>query len=196
MFFTFEGCEGSGKSTLIQSLKDQLELDGYNVIITREPGGSDLGEKIRQLIINENMSAETEALLFAANRFDHIEYLKSLPKETIILCDRFVHSSYAYQGRARKLGIDKISQFNYFVKDFFPDLSFYIKIRPEVGLDRIRANSRDTNRLDDELITFHHDVRDAYDMMKDLIHINGEQKKDQVFKDCYKIIKSYLKENE
>lgn len=192
MFISFEGCEGSGKTTLILNLKNELKKLGYNVIITNEPGGSKLGHKIRELIIHHHMDAKTEALLFAANRFDHIEYLKQYNKDTIILCDRFIHSSYAYQGAARGLGIDYIKKINSFVDDFKIDLTFYIRVRPEVGLERIRANSRDTNRLDDESINFHKKVYDAYENMNDLIRINGEQDTNLVVNDCLNKIKEYM----
>ena len=130
-FITFEGGEGTGKTTLIERLMVDLEISGYKAIKTREPGGSKISEQIRNVILSVNnveMDYMTEALLYAASRRQHLEEVikPNLKKGNIVICDRYVDSSLAYQGYARGLGIERVYKINdYAIDGFYPDLTFY-----------------------------------------------------------------------
>ncbi len=169
MFITLEGPEGSGKSTLITKLSPLLQERGYKVMITREPGGIAIAEEIRAILHNKDytmMDARTEALLYAAARRQHLaeKVIPALKKGYIVICDRFVDSSLAYQGYARGLGIDHIWNMNQFaIEDCMPQLTIYLDIDPSVGLERIhKDHDREINRLDLESISFHERVREGY----------------------------------
>ncbi|WP_025682459.1 dTMP kinase [Paenibacillus maysiensis] len=169
IFITLEGGDGSGKTTMIQRLAKFMEEEGYPVITTREPGGIEISEKIRSIILDPahtSMDARTEALLYAAARRQHlVEKVKpAIEKGAIVLCDRFVDSSLVYQGFARGIGIEEVASINRFaVDDWEPDATFYLDIEPELGLARINASrGEEMDRLDMESISFHHKVREAY----------------------------------
>ncbi len=169
LFITIEGPEGAGKTTIIQMLAIQLEQYGYNVVQTREPGGIDIAEQIRHVILareNTAMDPRTEALLYAAARRQHlVEKVKpALEQGAIIICDRFIDSSLAYQGFARGLGVDEVFSINQFaIEDMMPVLTLYFDIEPELGLRRINQHKgREVNRLDLETIDFHQRVREGY----------------------------------
>ncbi len=169
MFITFEGGEGSGKTTCINHVVEALKNNGKQVILTREPGGTPISEEIRNVILdkkNTDMDPRTEALLYAAARRQHIvqKILPSLKEGKIVISDRFLDSSLAYQGVARGLGIDEIYKVNqYATEGLEPDITFFFDIEPEEGLRRIAANSnREVNRLDVEKLSFHHNVRNAF----------------------------------
>lgn len=166
MFITFEGGEGSGKTSVIREVEAALIKKGYQVLVTREPGGSHVAEQIRQIILdskNTSMTAATEALLFAASRTQHLEekVLPALKEGKIVLCDRYVDSSLAYQAYGRDLGFDFISKANNFAMKHLPDVTFYLDVLPEIGLKRIRKRD-DLNRLDKEEKSFHEKVREGY----------------------------------
>lgn len=168
-FFTFEGGEGSGKTTLVGLVAERLRSCGREVVTTREPGGVAVAEQIRAVILdakNTAMDPRTEALLFAAARRQHfVEKIKpALDRGAIVLCDRFVDSSLAYQGIARGIGAQRILEINQFATDCrMPDLTFYLDIEPEKGLARIAKNGRrEVNRLDMEKLEFHRKVREGY----------------------------------
>jgi dTMP kinase len=198
MFITFEGGEGSGKTTLIQALKGFFETKNIEVVITREPGGSIIAEKIRQIILdidNKGIKAKTEALLFAASRVQHLEevIIPALNDNKVVLCDRFIDSSLAYQGYARGLGVEEVLKINTFALDYMPDITFYIDQAPEVGMARIQ--SRVNNRLDLEQLDFHHKVREGYLALskrydKRYILINGDQSIEGLIND----VKAHLKD--
>ncbi|MFK4475300.1 dTMP kinase [Paenibacillus sp. RC73] len=169
IFITLEGGDGSGKTTMIQRLAKFMEEEGYPVITTREPGGIEISEKIRSIILDPahtSMDARTEALLYAAARRQHlVEKVKPAIEEgAIVLCDRFVDSSLVYQGFARGIGMEEVASINRFaVDDWEPDATFYLDIEPELGLARIHASRGEgMDRLDMESISFHHKVREAY----------------------------------
>lgn len=169
IFITLEGGDGSGKTTMIQRLAKFMEEEGYPVITTREPGGIEISEKIRSIILDPahtSMDARTEALLYAAARRQHlVEKVKpAIEKGAIVLCDRFVDSSLVYQGFARGIGIEEVASINRFaVDDWEPNATFYLDIEPELGLARINASrGEEMDRLDMESISFHHKVREAY----------------------------------
>ncbi|MDY0346087.1 MAG: dTMP kinase [Acholeplasma sp.] len=198
MFITFEGGEGSGKTTLIQALMTWLGEANIDALSTREPGGSVIAEKIRQIILdldNKGIKAKTEALLFAASRIQHLEetVIPALNQNKVVLCDRYIDSSLAYQGYARGLGFDAVLKINTFALEHMPNITFYIDQDPKVGLSRIQ--SRINNRLDLEQLEFHNQVRQGYLELAKLyqeryIVINGNQSIDAVIND----VKAHLKD--
>lgn len=172
-FITLEGGEGSGKTTMIASLDSYFREKGTPYIVTREPGGIEIAEKIREIILNPlhtAMDARTEALLYAAARSQHLaeKVEPALAAGKTVVCDRFVDSSLVYQGYARGLGMDNVWTINRFaIGDLMPDVTFYLDIEPEVGLGRINAHQgREVNRLDLESLEFHHKVREGYLLLK------------------------------
>jgi dTMP kinase len=205
MFITFEGGEGSGKSTAIRKIVAQLEKEGHEVVLTREPGGTPISEEIRSVILdkkNTDMDPRTEALLYAASRRQHIvqKIIPALKAGKIVLCDRYLDSSLAYQGGARGLGIDNVLNVNLFATEGLePDLTLLFDIKPEVGLARIAANSgREVNRLDVEKLPFHDKVRAAFlELAKRYPNryfiIDASQSVDAVYKAAYHEIEARLK---
>ena len=205
LFITFEGCEGSGKTTVIEGVLKHLEDNNVKVIKTREPGGIKISEDIRNVILdvnNTNMDEITEALLYAASRRQHLveKVIPYLEKGYVVICDRFLDSSLAYQGHARGIGIDKVYNINLSATDgILPDLTILIDIKPEVGLKRIASNNREQNRLDLEKMSFHEKVYEGYKIVeerfKDRVRsINGDQSKEDVLTDTIKLIDEFLKE--
>ncbi|MDT8336953.1 MAG: dTMP kinase [Candidatus Izemoplasmatales bacterium] len=202
-FITFEGTEGSGKTSVIKEVKKYYESQGYQVMVTREPGGITISEKIRDILLNKEhteMDPRTEALLFAAARRQHlVEKIKpALEKNMIVLCDRFVDSSLIYQGYARNIGIDKVYDINYFaIEDALPDLTVFVNVRPEVGLKRVfQTPNREVNRLDLEDLHFHQMIYDGYlELTKKYDRIkmvNGEQDLDLVVEETISLINKIL----
>lgn len=171
-FITLEGGDGSGKTTVLGRVAAYLQNRSMPYRITREPGGIEIAEKIRSIILNPAhtaMDARTEALLYAAARSQHLaEVVEPALKEGLtVLCDRFVDSSLVYQGHARGLGIEEVWSINRFaIGNRMPDLTFYLDVDPEVGLSRIAANQeREVNRLDLESLAFHQKVREGYQIL-------------------------------
>lgn len=168
LWISFEGGEGSGKTSLIEGLVNKLEERGLNYMVTREPGGVPLAEKIRDVIMTRTeipMDPMTEAILFAASRRQHLveKVLPGLEAGKIVLMDRYVDSSVVYQGYGRGLGMERIWQLNLFATDgHMPELTFYLDLDPEVGLRRIHKNQREINRLDEESLDFHRKIREGY----------------------------------
>ena len=169
MFITLEGPEGSGKTTAVEAAVKALEAKGYQIVRTREPGGTPISEQIRNVILDKSntaMDPRTEALLYAASRRQHLveKVWPALKEGKIVICDRYLDSSLAYQGGARNLGVDNILNVNLFAtENTYPDLTLLFDITPEEGLKRIAANaSREVNRLDLEKLEFHHKVRDTF----------------------------------
>lgn len=184
-WISFEGGEGSGKTTLIEMLRQELERRGHDVIVTREPGGVRIAEQIREIILrldNTAMDPITEALLFAASRRQHLveKVLPALERGQVVLMDRYVDSSIAYQGYARELGMAQIRQLNEFaIQGALPDITFWIDLDPEIGLSRIADSGRVVNRLDKETRLFHERVRQGYRQIAEtedrVVQINGDQ---------------------
>ena len=169
MFITLEGPEGSGKTTAVDYAVSKLEEMGYKIVRTREPGGTPIAEQIRNVILdkeNTAMDKRTEALLYAASRRQHLveKVWPALKEGKIVVCDRYLDSSLAYQGGARGLGVDNILNINMFATEgTFPDLTLLFDIEPEIGLARIAANAnREVNRLDLEKLEFHKTVRNTF----------------------------------
>lgn len=169
IFITLEGPDGSGKTTIAKMIVENLVNRGYEVVFTREPGGISISEQIRDIILNKEnteMDGRTEALLYAASRRQHIaqKIIPALKENKIVICDRFVDSSLAYQGVGRDIGIDEVMSINQFAIDnVMPKLTIYFDVSPEIGIERINANkNREVNRLDLEKMAFHSKVRNGY----------------------------------
>lgn len=173
IFITFEGPEGAGKTTVVKEIHNRLQQQGKYSVLTREPGGIRIAEKIRTIILDNNheeMDGRTEALLYAAARRQHLteKVIPALEEGAIVLCDRFVDSSLAYQGYARGLGIDEVLAINEFaINGLIPDHTIYFDVSPEAGLARIAASGeREQNRLDNETLQFHKDVAEGYRLVQ------------------------------
>lgn len=169
MFITLEGPEGSGKTSVSKMLIKELEKRGYPVVFTREPGGTPIAEEIRDIILdkkNTALDARAEALLYAASRRQHLveKIWPALKEGKIVICDRFLDSSLAYQGGARGLGVDEIYAINSFATEgTLPDLTLLFDIDSTIGLERINKNkNREVNRLDLEKLAFHDKVRSTF----------------------------------
>jgi len=201
---TLEGGDGAGKSSIIRMVQEWLAGLEMEALFTREPGGVEIAEKIRALILDRNhtaMDKRTEALLYAAARRQHLVevVLPAMQAGKLVICDRFVDSSLAYQGYARGIGADEVWMINRFaIEDCMPDLTLYFDVRPEIGMARIEANAaREQNRLDVEHLDFHQRVRDGYlqlaETFSDRIRvIDGEQSLDAVFAEVKKQLAPYL----
>jgi dTMP kinase len=167
-FITLEGPDGSGKSTQLLQLTSWLTAQGYTILKTREPGGTRLGECIRELLHNPThteMVAHTEILLYSASRAQLVaEVIRpALEAGTVVLCDRYFDSTYAYQGYGRGLSLEDLRRITEFaVQGLIPDLTLYLDVPPEVGLRRRAQSGEALNRLDRETLAFHTRVREGY----------------------------------
>ncbi|MCP4544134.1 MAG: dTMP kinase [Chloroflexi bacterium] len=168
MFITFEGPDGSGKTTQLRLLVGWLREQSYEVIVTREPGGTDIGDQIREVVHNPDniaMNARTEILLYSASRAQHVAQLirPALASGKIIISDRYADSTLAYQGYGRRLHLETLMTITLFATDgLLPDLTLYLDITPEEGLRRRQLGGDEWNRLDAEALEFHQRVRDGY----------------------------------
>lgn len=174
LFITFEGVEGSGKTTQMEMLKEHLEWKGFQVVSTREPGGTELGEKIRAMLLNmegQTITPWSELLLYAVCRAQLVnEVIKpALLDKKIVLCDRFADSTVVYQGYVRGLNLEAVTSLNKWVTDdVSPAVTFIIDCPPEIGLKRAlaridtRPGSNKEDRFERENIEFHKKIRDGY----------------------------------
>lgn len=204
MFITFEGPDGSGKSTIIKALHERLIAEGYDILLTREPGGTPISEQIRNIILDNNnvaLDSRTEALLYAASRRQHLveKIWPALKEGKIVLCDRYLDSSLAYQGGARNLGIDNILDINLFAtENTFPDLTIFFDVSPEIGLSRLSHDKkRVADRLDNESENFHNIVYKTFlevcDKYSDrIVKIDASKSIDEVKEEAYRVIKNKL----
>ena len=203
-FITIEGPDGSGKTTVAKKLVDKLNNEGIKTIYSREPGGVAIAEKIRDIILdvnNTNLDPRSEALLYAASRRQHLveKVIPALNNDYVVICDRFLDSSLAYQGFARGIGIDEVYNINMFAIDNqLPDLTILLDIDPEVGISRImKQRENEVNRLDLEGLSFHKKVHEGYQILKEkypqrFTIVDGNKSKDVVFETVYKIVKDKL----
>lgn len=161
-FITFEGIDGAGKSTHIEFLVDFLRAHGKHIIITREPGGTPLGEKLRALLLHEKMDAETEAMLMFAARREHLAQViyPALANGTWVISDRFTDATFAYQGGGRKVDIGKLGMLECWTHDAQPDLTFLFDLPPEVARERLSGKTLD--KFEMEGVQFYADVRAEY----------------------------------
>ncbi len=164
-FITFEGCEGVGKSTQLRLIREYMERTNQPAVFTREPGGTPLAEKIRQIILTEEMCAETEAELFAAARCDHINnlILPALEEGKTVICDRYIDSSLAYQGYGRGLGYDRVKEINFYaVENCMPDGVIFLDMNPLDSFRRRKGTVIDNDRMEQEKDAFHLRVYEGY----------------------------------
>ena len=165
LFITFEGGEGAGKTTLIEEIVRQLQMEGYPVLKTREPGGTRVGEDVRNLLLAPSpISPYAELCLFLGSRAQHIAEVigPALEEKKIVLCDRFNDSTIAYQGAARGLGMERVAEFCSFISQGLdPHLTLYLDIDPEVGLMRAKR-AREQDRIESETVAFHAKIRAAF----------------------------------
>ena len=201
LFLTIEGGEGSGKTTLASGLETKLKELGYEVMITREPGGVEVAEDIRHVIMDYDINPKTEALLFAAARVEHLvkKVLPAIEKGVIVISDRYIDSSLVYQGFTRGLGIDKVRELNLWATDnYLPDAVFFLDLEPEIGLKRIADNEREVNRFDEEKIDFHNKLIEGYRKVmsenEKAITINADQDINIVIDEAFNSIKGLLNE--
>ncbi|WP_341280296.1 dTMP kinase [Paenibacillus sp. FSL H8-0537] len=204
IFITIEGGEGAGKTTLIEQLAHKMQQQGIAVLTTREPGGIPIAEKIRSVILDRNhtaMDARTEALLYAASRRQHLveKVMPALTAGKLVICDRFVDSSLAYQGHARGLGMEEVWSINQFaIEGAMPQLTIYMDVTPDVGLARIgQSDEREINRLDLEEIAFHERVREGYFILlkkfpERIVRVDANQEPDIVLNDVLTAIESRI----
>lgn len=183
-FIVFEGCEGVGKSTQLRFLKEYLAKTGQDAVYTREPGGTPLAEKIRELILTSDMSAETEALLFAAARCDHIDnkILPALNEGKLVVCDRYLDSSIAYQAFGRGLGYEKVLSYNeYAVQNCLPDGVVFIDMNPLESWRRQKGHVVENDRMEAEKDEFHLRVYEGFKYVaskrEDFLPVVPEQEK-------------------
>ena len=166
-FIAFEGCEGAGKSTQMRLLSEYLQKKGIKHIVTREPGGSEISEAIRKVILNgkfSQMSDECEALLYAAARMQHLSdtVQPALERGKLVLCDRYVFSSYAYQGFGRGLDIKFLKNINeYAVQHFMPDVTLFLNIPPRLAFER-KHGADENDRIEQAGEAFHRRVYEGY----------------------------------
>lgn len=203
-FITVEGGEGAGKTSAIDAILEQVKTWGYDVLSTREPGGIPIAEQIRSVVLDRNntaMDPRTEALLYAAARRQHLaeKVIPALEAGKVVVCDRFIDSSLAYQGYARELGMDEVFAINRFaIGDWMPDLTVFMDVRPEIGLARIRADQgREVNRLDLESMTFHNKVREGYLQVlrrfpERVVRVDAERELDKVLEDIGQMLNQKL----
>ncbi len=189
-FITFEGCDGCGKSTQLTKLKKYLEDKGVDFIFTREPGGGRISEGIREILLNgknAEMSDECEALLYAASRAQHIRdrVAPALEEGKVVVCDRYVDSSFAYQAYARGLGMEFVSKINAFaLESYLPDLTFFIDLSPEEAFQRKHGADKN-DRIEQAGLAFHKKVYEGYLAVakaypERIVVLNGRQSIEEV----------------
>lgn len=197
LFVSFEGGEGAGKTTLIDSLARQIAARGHHVIKTREPGGTYLGEHVRTLLLDQReLSPYAELFLFLAARAQHLQEVirPALEERKIVLCDRFNDSTVAYQGMGRGLGEEKVAELcRYACQELEPDVTFYLDIDPKQGLMRARRD-HPTDRIESEGVEFHKRIREAFLGMKQKrIHfIDASQSPETVCAEAMKVLSEHL----
>lgn len=197
-FITFEGIEGSGKSTQSKKLYQYFLNENKDVILTREPGGTQNAEKIREILINQDLDYKSEVLLNFAARNEHVTNLikPALANDKIVISDRFFDSTYAYQGYAMGVDlklIDKVKELT--INDFAPDITFLIDIEVKDAFSRV-SNRSDNNKYEKFPFDFHNKVRDGFlDLAKqnnNIKIINGNNSQDQVFAQILTILKQHI----
>lgn len=206
-FVSFEGPDGAGKSTVLKEVLNQIGSElKTQYLVTREPGGSKIAEKIRDIILdpaNDKMDNKTEALLYAASRSQHVEEIirPALKEGKVVFSDRYVDSSLAYQGAGRDLGIQEVKQINDFATDKLdPDLTFFLDLDPEVGLKRIeKLRPGQEDRLEQENLTFHKKVYAGFLKVKEtyperFVTVDATQPIDQVVAQVIATLKQRMPE--
>lgn len=202
LFIALEGPDGSGKSTIAKKLKEHLENKGHKVYLTREPGGTDIGEDIRSILLdNENteMAGRTEALLYAAARAQHVDEVINplLTENYIVISDRYIYSSLAYQGHSRSLGIQNVMDVNNFgMNNRMADKTLFFEIDPKVALSR-KFIGREADRLENEGNSFHMKTYEGYEKAlymydEDVSRIDANGTVDETLKQCLDVIEKEI----
>ena len=197
-FITFEGCDGCGKSTQLRLLSKYLTENGIGHIFTREPGGGKISEAIRDILLNGKnmeMTDECEALLYAASRVQHLSdrVEPALSEGKLVICDRYVDSSFAYQAYARGLGLDFIRKINAFaLEQYRPDVTIFIDLTPEAAFKR-KHGADENDRLEKAGLEFHKRVYEGYKAVAEaepdrVTCVDGTQTPDEIFADVVKIL--------
>ncbi|MEN3042450.1 MAG: dTMP kinase [Fervidobacterium sp.] len=201
MFVSFEGIDGCGKSTQVELFTKYLKSKNLDFVKVREPGGTELGEKIRQLLINQQMCARSELLLFLASRAQLVEEIikPALRNKKVVVADRFAHSSLAYQGCGRELGIDTVQLLNDFATDkIYPDIVFFIDVSVDIAMSRIKNTQKD--RIEREERDFWEKIRGCYiELAKKeayFVTINGERDPESIHKDIVSSFENFYKKME
>lgn len=191
IFISFEGVEGSGKTTQMNMLHAHLLRMKIDVMATHEPGGTRLGEEIRRILLNpdfKEMHPYTETALYAADRAQHVHEIirPALEKGKVVLCDRYIDSSLAYQGVARRVGMEGVQNLSEWVADdLYPDLTILLEIPYKVGLRRLERRNIDADRMEGQPETFHEQVQEAYKTLAKFfshrfVSLNGADKPDRI----------------
>jgi len=191
LFITFEGVEGSGKTTQLNMLHAHLLRMNMDVVSTHEPGGTKIGADIRRILLdpaNKEMHPMTETILYAADRAQHVyEVIKpALDMGKIVICDRYIDSTLAYQGVARHIGMEGIQNLNEWITDdLYPDLTFLLEIPYQVGLERMRKRNRGADRMEAQPDPFHEKVQEAYRTLAKIfsrryVVLNGADKPENI----------------
>lgn len=202
-FVTIEGPDGSGKTTQIDLLTRYLVAEDFDYLVTREPGGTRISNRIRQILLEKEyteMTAETETLLYAASRAQHVAevILPALKKGKIVLCDRFIDASMAYQGAGRGIDIDCIKKINSIaLMGIMPHLTILLDIPPNIGLQR-KKNYKEIDRIESEELDFHERVREGYLYLaekepKRIKVLDGCQDKNVIFSEIVSLVENLLK---
>jgi len=210
LLITIEGIEGAGKTSLIDGLKEFLLSNGKEVVCTREPGGTELGKKIRSLLLDspETPAELTEVLLFAADRAEHCKQTltPALKQGKVVICDRFIHSTLAYQGYGRGLDLKTLDQINNIATDGLkPNIVFLLDLEPEEGLKRAAKREDDLetssesgwNRFEDEKLEFHRKIREGFITLanktpESFVVLDASQSKEDVLRSALEELKKVL----
>ena len=201
LFIVLEGPDGSGKSSLASFMAEYLRVKGHKIEFSREPGGTNIGEKIRDIILdvgNEEMGNEAEALLYAASRAQHVseKIRPTIESGKDLICERFYYSSIVYQGIGRKLGIDVVKYFNEFaIQGVYPDLVIFLDIDPKKALMR-KKNDGELDRLEIENINFHQEVYQGYkkiiEIFPEISKVDADRSKEEIYDDVKVLINKIL----
>lgn len=204
LFITFEGIDGSGKDTQAKMLAKYLEKKGYSVLITREPGGTSVGEKIREILLNpeiEKVDSRAEVLLFAASRAQIVSNVikNAIKEEKVVISIRYVDSSYAYQGIAREMGLDWVMEVNkWATRELLPDITFFLDIPEEVGLKRVDRSRNIRDKIEKNGEIFQRKVREGYYKLAKMFPeryrvIDSKRKELLIHKDIRKEVDRFIK---
>lgn len=206
LFITVEGGEGSGKSTLLKRLKDSLEGEGRSVLLTREPGGTVLGEQIRQLVLEKNEAHQldpmAELMLFLAGRAQHIRDVirPALEDGTLVFCDRFNDSTVAYQGFGRGLDVPRVQEIcDLVVGQITPAFTLLLDVDPNTGLERTQQAAGTLDRLESEEIEFHRRLHRGFHWLHEqdphrIFVVDANRPAEQVYETAFSLIQDRLKE--
>ncbi len=199
-FITFEGCDGCGKSTQLKMLSDYLTGENIPHVFTREPGGGKISEQIREVLLsgkNTEMTDECEALLYAAARVQHLHdrVEPALQEGKLVICDRYVDSSLAYQAFARRLGVDFVENINaYALENYLPDLTVFIDLTPEAAFAR-KKGADENDRMELAGMAFHQRVYAGYKMLAEknphrIVCVDGNNTPEEIFKQVLALLKA------